>query len=225
MRGKLLGSIYTRIVTQSPRIQTATQTPANPCKLYIRYVSGILSMFKGLTFIAGSAVLVYFSRASLRAPGSHGFYRFFAWELILFLAASSLDRWEGAVHTSGQIASEVLMNISLILVIFGYLSLFLFGKHDARRNDAPLLLIEKTTTLVTRGMYRYIRHPIYSSLIFLDFGLFFKEISLLNGCIALVACLLLLFTSRAEENENLDYFGSQYQQYMARTKLFIPFLL
>ncbi len=182
-------------------------------------------MLKGLTFIAGTAILAYFSRASLRAPKSHGFYRFFAWELILILIASSLDRWEGAAHTPVQIASEVLMNISLLLVIFGYLSLFLFGQHDANRNDAPLLLIEKTTSLVTRGLYRYIRHPIYSSLIFLDLGLFFKEISLLNGCIALAALLLLLVTSRAEENENIHYFGSPYRQYMARTKLFIPFFL
>ncbi len=182
-------------------------------------------MLKWLTFIAGTAVLAYISRASFRAPKSHGFYRFFAWELILFLVASSLDRWEGAVHTPEQIASEVLMNISLILVILGYLSLFLFGQHNANRNDAPLLFIEKTTSLVTRGLYRYIRHPIYSSLIFLDFGLLFKEISWINGCIALVACVFLLLTSRAEENENLNYFGSQYQQYMARTKLFIPFFL
>lgn len=182
-------------------------------------------MLKWFTFIAGTAVLAYISRASFRVPKSHGYYRFFAWELILILIVLSLNDWDGPVRTPNEIASEVLMNISLILVILGYLSLFLFGQHNAKRNDAPLLLIEKTTMLVTSGLYRYIRHPIYSSLIFLDFRLFFKEISWLNGCIALVACVFLLLTSIAEENENLDYFGSQYRQYMARTKLFIPFFL
>ena len=49
-------------------------------------------MLKWLTFIAGTAVLAYFSRASFRVPKSHGFYRFFAWELILVLVASSMDR-------------------------------------------------------------------------------------------------------------------------------------
>jgi pimeloyl-ACP methyl ester carboxylesterase len=41
-------------------------------------------MLMPLVFIAGSAV-VYVSRASLLAPRSHGFYRFFAWEMILAL--------------------------------------------------------------------------------------------------------------------------------------------
>lgn len=181
-------------------------------------------MLEWLTFISGSAVLAYFSRASLRVRKSHGFYRFFAWELMLVLLALSLDKWEGAVHTPDQFASEVLMNISLILAVSGYFSLFLFGKHDASRNDAPLLLIEKTTMLVTHGLYRYIRHPIYSSLLFLDWGLFFKEMSWPTAGIALIASLFLLFASRAEESENTHYFGSQYQQYMARTKLFVPFL-
>ncbi len=162
-------------------------------------------MIKWFTFIAGTAVLAYISRASFRAPKSHGYYRFFAWELILFLFAMSLNDWDGPVRTPDEIASEVLMNISLLLVVLGYLSLFLFGKHDANRSDAPLLFIEKTTSLVTRGLYRYIRHPIYSSLIFLAWGLFFKEMSWLNGGIALIACALLLITSHAEENENINY--------------------
>ncbi len=182
-------------------------------------------MLEWLTFIAGSTVLAYFSRASLRVPKSHGFYRFFAWELMLILLVMSIGRWGNAVRTPDQIASAVLMNISLLLVSSGYLSLFLFGKHDSSRNDAPLLFIEKTTMLVTHGLYRYIRHPIYSSLLFLDWGLFFKEMSWLTAGISFLASLFLLLASRAEENENIDYFGSQYLQYMARTKLFIPFFL
>jgi len=35
-------------------------------------------MLQLIVFLAGSAVLVYESRASLLAPRSHGFYRFFA---------------------------------------------------------------------------------------------------------------------------------------------------
>ena len=36
-------------------------------------------------FLAGSAAIVWLSRKPLRKPGSHGFYRFFAWEAILGL--------------------------------------------------------------------------------------------------------------------------------------------
>jgi protein-S-isoprenylcysteine O-methyltransferase Ste14 len=182
-------------------------------------------MLKWITLIAGTIILAYISRASLRVPRSHGFYRFIAWELMLALVVLDIDGWYGDTLTPDQVVCNILMNISLLLVIVGYLSLFLFGQHDAKRSDAPLLLIEKTTVLVTNGIYRYIRHPIYSSLIFLDFGLFFKRISWLSGLIALIACAFLVLTALAEENENIRYFGVHYKKYMKRTKLFVPFMV
>ena len=182
-------------------------------------------MLKLVTLIAGTAVLAFVSRASLRVPRSHGFYRFFAWELMLALIVLNMDGWYDAALTLDQIVCAILMNISLFLVIIGYLSLRKFGEQDENRNDAPLLLFEKTTVLVTHGIYRYIRHPMYSSLIFLNWGLFFNHISWLSGIIAFIACVLLVLTTFAEESENIRYFGAQYRKYMKRTKLFVPFLL
>jgi protein-S-isoprenylcysteine O-methyltransferase Ste14 len=182
-------------------------------------------VLKLVTLIAGTAVLAFVSRASLRVPRSHGFYRFFAWELMLVLIVLNTDDWFGAPLTLDQIVGAILMNISLLLVIIGYLSLRQFGEQDENRNDAPLLRFEKTTVLVTHGIYRYIRHPMYSSLIFLNWGLFFNHMSWLSGIIAFIACVLLVITAFAEESENIRYFGAQYQKYMKRTKLFVPFLL
>ncbi len=84
--------------------------------------------------------------------------------------------------------------------------------------------IEKTTELVTTGAYRYTRHPIYSSLLFLAWGVFFKRPSWVGGLLASSATLFLLATAKAEESENLGYFGPAYSEYMKRTKMFIPFL-
>jgi protein-S-isoprenylcysteine O-methyltransferase Ste14 len=78
---------------------------------------------------------------------------------------------------------------------------------------------------VTSGIFRYIRHPMYSSLIFLDWGLFFKKTSWLTGNVALVACVLLVMTALAEERENTRYFGANYLEYMKRTRRFLPFLI
>jgi protein-S-isoprenylcysteine O-methyltransferase Ste14 len=182
-------------------------------------------MLKLVTLIAGTAVLAFVSRASLRVPRSHGFYRFFAWELMLALIVLNLDGWYGVPITPDLIVCGILMNISLVLVIIAYLSLRQFGEQDENRNDAPLLLFEKTTVLVTHGIYRYIRHPMYSSLIFLTWGLFFSHMSWLSGSIAAIACVLLVITAFAEESENIRYFGAPYQKYMKGTKLFVPFLL
>src|ERR1035437_2601530 len=182
-------------------------------------------MLKLLTLTAASVVLAFVSRASLRAPGSHGFYRFFAWELMLVLVVLNADGWFGAPLTADQIVGGILMNISLLLVVIGYLSLRQFGKQDETRDDAPLLRFEKTTVLVTHGIYRYIRHPMYSSLIFLCWGLFFSHLSWLSGIIALTASVFLVITALAEESENIRYFGAPYRKYMKLTKLFVPFLL
>ena len=48
-------------------------------------------------------------------------------------------------------------------------------KQDTGRIDASLYAFEKTSKLVTVGLYRYICHPLYSSLFFLGWGVFFKS--------------------------------------------------
>jgi hypothetical protein len=74
-------------------------------------------------------------------------------------------------------------------------------------------------------IYHYIRHPLYASLLYLAWGIFFKSPSLLDGCIAAVATAFLYATARADENECLVKFGGEYAEYMKATKMFIPFIL
>jgi len=62
-------------------------------------------MFKLIVFIVLSACLIYLSRASLRVPRSHGFYRFFAAESVLALVLLNLDHWFLEPFASRQIAS------------------------------------------------------------------------------------------------------------------------
>ena len=46
-----------------------------------------------IIFLLASAGIISVSRASLRRPGTHGFYRFWAWEVILALAVLNLPVW------------------------------------------------------------------------------------------------------------------------------------
>ncbi len=175
-------------------------------------------------FIVGSAVIGYVSRASLLAPRSHGFYRFFAWETILALAVLNLPYWFDQPFAWYQLISWLLLIVSLFLVIHGVHLLQRMGKQNAQRDDAPLLEFEKTTAIVTAGAYRYIRHPLYSSLLFLAWGIACKSPGWLNGLLALIATLFLVAVARAEEVEDIRFFGPAYRAYMQRTKMFIPFL-
>ncbi len=185
----------------------------------------MLTTFKLIALAAVTAVILVISRASLRRPGSHGFYRFFAWEAIAVLVLLNLDEWFAEPFSPHQLFSWLLLVISLFLVITGFRLLRRKGKPDNGREDPSLLGPEKTTALITTGIYGYIRHPLYSSLLFLAWGAFLKEPTWPAGGLAAAATLFLAATARVEEKENLDYFGPDYRGYMKGTKMFIPFLL
>jgi len=78
---------------------------------------------------------------------------------------------------------------------------------------------------VKTGVYKYIRHPLYSSLILLGLGAFLKEISLLSTALVILATIFSVMTAMVEEKENLKRFGKEYVSYMKSTKRFLPFLV
>jgi protein-S-isoprenylcysteine O-methyltransferase Ste14 len=182
-------------------------------------------MIKLIIFAVVSAGLAYFSRASLRAPRSHGFYRFFAWESILALVLLNVERWFDDPFAIHQIISWILLVAWGFLVLHGVHLLRIIGKPDSKRQeDVPLMGIEKTTALVRVGAFKYIRHPLYSSLLFLAWGVFFKDPSWLGGILVLATTAFLTATAKVEEGENNHFFGTAYQEYIRQTKMFVPFL-
>ena len=174
------------------------------------------------SFLIGSLVLGAISRKSLLLFRSHGFYRFFAWEILLGMVLLNVKDWFIHPLAWHQLVSWVLLVLSLVLVIAGLSLLRRIGQTNQAREDAALLGMEKTSRLVTVGLYRYIRHPLYSSLFFLAWGIFFKSPSWLDAGLALTCSVFLCVTARMEEHENIAYFGQEYVEYMKRTRMFIP---
>lgn len=175
-------------------------------------------------FLVASSALAFVSRASLRTPGSHGFYRLLAWECMLALCLLVADQWFRDPLSPLQLLSWLLMLISAFFVLHGVYLLRHFGAPAKERTGEALLPFEKTTELVTRGAYRYIRHPLYSSLLFLTWGMFLKHPDALTGAVALAASGFLVATAKADERECIRFFGPAYKEYMRGTKLFIPFV-
>jgi protein-S-isoprenylcysteine O-methyltransferase Ste14 len=181
-------------------------------------------MFKLTAFAVLSVCLICISWRSLRAPHSHGFYCFFAWELIIAMFLLNVEVWFRNPFSWHQLASWFLLIVCIIPLAMGVRSLAGQGRPAKHRQAEPqLLTFEKTTTLVNTGIYHYIRHPLYSSLLFLAWGIFFKAPTLLGGLLALAATLFLLATARSDETECIR-FGSTYETYMKQTKRFVPFL-
>jgi protein-S-isoprenylcysteine O-methyltransferase Ste14 len=184
-----------------------------------------MSVIDLIVFVFGTIVIVWMSRSPLRNVRSHGFYRFFAWEFILVLFVLNVNYWIVDPFSFHQIISWALLIVSLSLIIQGVRLFRKEGNIDQKRNDSTLVGIERTTRLVTSGIYRYIRHPFYSSLLFLAWGIFFKRPAWLGAILAVLTTACLIVTAKKEEIENIDFFGKPYQEYMEGTKMFIPFIL
>jgi protein-S-isoprenylcysteine O-methyltransferase Ste14 len=176
----------------------------------------LLELIKGSIFILLSIGLLVFSWRSLERVYSHGFFRFLAFEAILSLILINIDYWFTDPFSLLQVVSWIFLCSSIAMAAHGFYLLKIFGKP---RGD-----IENTSVLVEVGAYKYIRHPLYCSLLLLALGTFFKGISVISFIIIVVTIILIFITAKVEEHENVDGFGTEYSNYAKSTKMFIPFI-
>ena len=183
-------------------------------------------MWSSIAFVIFTSFLIYMSRNSLRSPQSHGFYRFFAMECILGLFLLNVRFWITQPLAWNQILAWTLLFAALIPLVFGVHMLRAKGKQAIKREGDPsLMAFEKTTELITSGIFKYIRHPMYCSLLLLTWGIFFKHPILTAGTLSVTTTVFLFFTAKADEAECARFFGSRYLEYMKQTKMFIPYII
>ncbi|MDR3653642.1 MAG: methyltransferase [Paludibacter sp.] len=181
-------------------------------------------MGKLIIFGVLSLLIVIASWRTLFSVKSHGFYRFFSWECMAWMITINGKYWFINLLSINQIASWILLFYSLYLVLAGFILIKRTGKPASFRDDKNLYSFEKTTELVDIGIFKYIRHPLYSSLIFLTWAIFLKNPTILLFVIGLLSTNFLYFTSKFDEKECLVFFGKKYSDYMKQTKMFIPFI-
>jgi protein-S-isoprenylcysteine O-methyltransferase Ste14 len=173
-------------------------------------------MFKIIIFIFISIFLTRYSYNSLKSSRAHGFFRYFAFECILILVLLNVDYWFNHPFSIRQIISWLLLTSSIFLAVHVFILLRLVGK--------PHENIEDTTILIKVGAYKYIRHPLYSSLLVGVWGAFLKHNSIFSVIFVLLTTGFLIATAKVEEQENLVKFGDEYADYIKQSKMFIPFL-
>ncbi|MBK5295411.1 MAG: isoprenylcysteine carboxylmethyltransferase family protein [Acidobacteriia bacterium] len=94
--------------------------------------------------------------------------------------------------------------------------------HSLGSNLTDTVVTRREHTLVQRGPYRWIRHPLYTMIV--PFGLSFALLAAnwYMGAASLAAFLLLAIRSRKEEENLVARFGDAYRNYMAATGRFLP---
>ena len=185
----------------------------------------LLTIIQLVLFFLGTIFLIIVSNKSLRSFKVHGFYRFFVFEFTLTLIVLNIPYWFTNPFSVLQIISWLLLSVSILLVIQSFYFLSKYGGSKKRIEYSTNFEFGNTISLVQEGIYRYIRHPMYGSLLFLTFGAMFKYISIITVSLAVLTLVFLIFTAKIEEKENIKYFGFDYEEYMKKTKMFIPFVI
>ncbi len=153
---------------------------------------------------------------TLARPHPYRFPRFLAFESILSLIFLNAGVWFFDPFSWQQLLSWFFLVGSLCLAVWGFVLI--------KTRGVPAGDFEDTTRLITTGLYRYIRHPLYGSLIALAFGAFLKSPSWIGAFLVFATVMGADITARIEERHNLERFGEEYQAYMKKTRRFIPFI-
>jgi protein-S-isoprenylcysteine O-methyltransferase Ste14 len=155
---------------------------------------------------------------------SHGFYRFFCWECIFWLFVSNCRYWFDDPLSTKQIFSWICLFYSSYLLISGLILMRKIGKPGNRANKT-LYKFEKTSVLVQNGIFKYIRHPLCSSLLFFTWGLFLKNTTYSLFLIAMMSTVFIYLIAIFDERECMRVFGDKYSEYAKERKRFIPFVI
>ena len=118
--------------------------------------------------------------------------------------------------------SPGVIGLGIVVMVVG-LWLFWRSHTDLGRNWSPTLEIHDDHRLVTRGVYQYVRHPMYSASWLMMIGQALLLSNWVAGLGGLIAFGLLYFVRvPKEEQMMLEQFGEQYRQYVSQTGRIFP---
>ena len=109
--------------------------------------------------------------------------------------------------------------LSFAAVVIGLSAIFTMKLDNL--NILPSLT--KNHELRTSGIYRFIRHPMYSSVLLLSFALMLSNANTIAQIVMLILFIDLILKSNLEEQLLLDRFNN-YHSYQKTTGRFLPFL-
>ena len=102
-----------------------------------------------------------------------------------------------------------------ILIIIIASIFILIAIKDLGRNLSPFPRPKANSNLVTTGIYRFMRHPMYYSLIIISFGVFLTKLSIYHLCLTITLALLIKFKIILEE----QYLKNKFKNYFLYKKV------
>jgi len=116
-----------------------------------------------------------------------------------------------------------LVNFPGIIILTTAIVTLWFSHHDLSSNWTPTLGIKEDHKLIKTGVYKYIRHPMYTAHILWSIG----QIAVLPNWIAGFSFIIitvphLLSRIKDEEEMMIEQFGEEYKNYKKTTGIIFP---
>ena len=137
-----------------------------------------------------------------------------AYELILvflqfFIISLHFFQWEFIPQKQILQVGPLSYLVGFLIIIIAFIMLLVAIK-DLGRNLSPFPRPRNNSNLVTTGIYRFIRHPMYYSLIFISFGVFITKLSIYYLFLSISLGLIIKFKIALEE----QYLKNKFKNYL-----------
>ena len=129
--------------------------------------------------------------------------------LQFFIIILHFFQWEFLPQKQIIQATPFSYSLGILIIIIAFI-IMLFSIKDLGRNLSPFPRPIKNSTLVTKGIYRFTRHPMYYSLIFISFGVFITKLSIYYLFLTTSLGLIIKFKIALEEK----YLNNKYKNYL-----------
>ena len=137
-----------------------------------------------------------------------------AYEIILvflqfFIISLHFFKWEFIPEKQIIQVTPFSYFVGFLIIIIAFIILLVAIK-DLGRNLSPFPRPINNSNLVTKGIYRFTRHPMYYSLIFISFGIFIIRLSIYNLFLLISLSLIIKFKIALEE----QYLKNKFKNYL-----------
>ena len=147
------------------------------------------------------------------------------------LVVSALDGFDGLVVKAWELGREpenlytlsALNILGLALFVVG-MTIALVAVFTLRRFYYSTLVIREDHQLLTYGIYRYTRHPIYLGAIMAIIGIPVFASSLYGLLIMFLLIPVIFYRIKIEERLLSEEFGDAYRAYQEMTSKLVPFI-
>ena len=128
--------------------------------------------------------------------------------LQFFIISLHFFQWEFIPQKQIILVNSFSYSVGFLIIIIS-LIILLIAIKDLGRNLSPFPRPIKKSNLVTTGIYRFTRHPMYYSLIFISFGVFIIKLSIYHLFLSISLGLIIKFKIALEE----QYLKNKFKNY------------